>query len=165
MFSIKSKVTSDNKELDRFLSKLLALDTNEVQYGYFAGEEHNESGLDIAHLAEMLNYGTDSILARPFMDFAGDLVERHFQVSTRYAPEIWSYLVGTGAKSITQLLRQFGRVGEISVQGSIDNGDWAENVEWWKQIKFEKYGSSSPLIASQELYDSVKSKVVKVNVV
>jgi hypothetical protein len=161
--SISSKVTEDTRELDNMLRRLQSLQTYEVQYGYFAGDTHNESGLDIAYLAEMLNYGTDQIIARPFMDLAGDMVDRHFQVSSRWGKDIWQYLTGVG--NIKQILKQFGRVGEVSVQASIDTGNWEDNVEWWKQAKFEKYDESAPLIASQELYHSVTSKVVKSDVI
>lgn len=156
---ISSEVKEDRRQLDSFFRRLESLTTHEVQYGYFEGDTHNESGLDIAYLAEMLNYGTDEIIARPFMNLAADMVDRHFQVSRRWGKDVWLYLTGTG--NIRQLLKQFGRVGEVSVQGSIDTGDWADNVEWWKQAKFEMYGQSAPLVASQELYESVSSRVVK----
>lgn len=160
MFKIKSEVKSDTKKIDGLFNRLTSLDTYEVAYGYFEGEVHNESGLDIAYLAEMLNYGTDKIIARPFMDLAGDMVERHFEVDSEWKRDIWLYLGGVG--NIKTLLAQFGRVGEIYVQASIDTGDWEDNVEWWKQAKFEKYGSSAPLIASQDLYNSVDVRVVKI---
>ncbi len=162
-FKISSKVSVDNRELNKFLNRLRDLHSHEVQYGYFEGDIHQDSGMDIAALAEMLNYGTDRIIARPFMDLAGDMVERHFQIARRSGTEIWQYLTGTG--NIHTLLKQFGRVGETYVQASIDTGEWADNAEWWKQIKFEKYGTSAPLVASQELYESVKSKVVKSDVI
>lgn len=160
MFQIKSTTTSDTSKIDGLLTRLGSLNKYEVAYGYFEGDIHNESGLDIAYLAEMLNYGTDKIMARPFMDLAGDMVERHFEVDSEWKNDIWRYLGGLG--QIKTILGQFGRIGETYVQASIDVGDWAENVDWWKQIKFEKYGSSAPLIASQELYNSVDSKVVKI---
>ena len=160
MFQIKSTVKSDTSKIDGLLNRLGSLNKYGVAYGYFGGDIHNKSGLDIAYLAEILNYGTDRIIARPFMDLAGDMVERHFEVDSKWKRDIWRYLGGVG--SIKTILAQFGRVGETYVQASIDVGDWEENVEWWKQTKFEKYGSSAPLVASQELYDSVDHRVVKI---
>jgi len=160
MFKIKSSATSDTRKIDGLMNRLTSLNKYEVEYGYFEGDTHNESGLDIAHLATMLNYGTDNIIARPFMDLAGDMVERHFDIDNQWKRDIWRYLGGLG--QIKTILSQFGRIGEIYVQASIDTGDWEDNVEWWKQAKFEKYGSSAPLIASQDLYNSVEVKVVKI---
>jgi hypothetical protein len=162
-FKISSTATIDTKEMTKFLDRLRDLNTHEVQYGYFEGDTHQDSGLDIAWLAATLNYGNKNIPARPFMDLAGDMVDRHFQISKKHGVEIWQYLCGVG--TIKTLLKQFGRVGETYVQASIDTGEWVDNVEWWKQIKFEKYQQSAPLVASQELYESVKSKVVKSNVI
>lgn len=162
MFKMKADTSKSNlKQIESLMNRVNSIKDYEVQYGYFEGDIHQESGLDIAQLAEMLNFGTDSIIARPFMELAGDMVERHFEVSNQWKKDTWNYLRGQG--TIITLLKSFGRVGEVSVQGSIDTGDWAENAEWWKTVKFERYGSSAPLVASQELYDSVKSKVVKVN--
>jgi hypothetical protein len=162
MFSIKSTAKSDTRKLDGMFNRLRSLDKYEVAYGYFEGDVHDDSGLDIAHLAEMLNYGTDNIPARPFMDLAGDMVERHFEIDNQWKRDIWRYLGGLG--QIKTILAQFGRVGETYVQASIDVGDWEDNVEWWKQAKLIKYGSSAsaPLIASQDLYNSVEVKVVKI---
>jgi len=160
---ISSSATLDTKEMTKFLNRLRDLNTHEVHYGYFEGDIHEDSGLDIAWLAATLNYGNENIPARPFMDLAGDMVDRHFQISKTYGVDIWQYLCGTG--TIKTLLKQFGRVGETYVQASIDTGTWEDNVEWWKQIKFDKYNRSAPLVASQEMYESVKSKVVKSNVI
>ncbi len=160
---ISSKATIDTKGMTKFMNRLRDLDTHEVHYGYFLGDTHKESGLDIAWLAATLNYGNDDMPARPFMNLAGDMVDRHFQISKKHGPEIWQYLCGVG--TINSLLKQFGKVGETYVQASIDTGDWVDNAEWWKQAKFEKYGRSAPLVASQELYEDVKSKVVKSNVI
>ena len=158
MFKISSTTKSDMSQITGLFTRLNSLEKYEVEYGYFEGDIHNESGLDIAYLAEMLNYGTDDIIARPFMNFAGDMMDRHFEVDSQWRKELWQYLCGKG--QIKTILKQFGRVGEAYVQASIDVGDWAENVEWWKNYKFQKYGQSAPLLASQELYNSVDSRVV-----
>lgn len=145
--------THDYSQIERLMRRLHSIEEHEVQYGYFAGDIHEDSGLDIAELAAYLNED------RPFMQYAEELTQRHFEITSQWKRDVWDYLKGTG--NITTLLRQFGRIGEINVQASIDNGEWLENIDWWREAKIAKYGvqASVPLIASGELYESVDSRV------
>lgn len=131
-----------------------SLESHEVEYGYFEGDIHNSSGLDMAYLVGKLEED------RPFMEYAESLTDRHFAIDNRWKRDVWGYLCGTG--TIIQLLKSFGKIGEKYVQASIDTGDWLPNAEWWRQAKIETYGSTSVLIQTGEMYESVKSKVRKV---
>jgi hypothetical protein len=152
--NITSSATLDMKQINAMLRRMESLETHEAQYGYFEGDTHLSSGLPMPWLVKTLNED------RPFMDYAGDMVERHFDSSKMWKNDVWNYLKGTG--TVIQLYKSFGRIGETYVQASIDVGapDW-DNVEWWRKAKIEKYGSTAPLIESGEMYNSVSSKVVK----
>ncbi len=150
---LTATATHDYKAIDMLMRRLQSLNTHEAHYGYFQGDIHEDSGLDIADLAGHLNED------RPFMYYAEELTARHFEVTSQWKRDIWQYLKGVG--NITTLLRQFGRVGEINIQAAIDNGDWTPNVEWWREAKIAMYGNSAsiPLIATGELYESVSTRI------
>lgn len=147
-----SSATLDLKQIDAMMRRLQSLDSHHVEYGYFEGDIHQSSGLDIAELAATLNED------RPFMNLAYQMVDSHFETSKLWKKNIWNYLKGQG--TVTQLYKEFGRIGEVYVQASIDTGDWIANEDWWTQAKIEKYGSTAPLIETGEMYNSVKSKVI-----
>jgi len=151
--NITSSATLDMKQIDAMIRRMHSLESHEVEYGYFEGDIHTSSGLDMAELVSELNKD------RPFMVYAGDMVERHFDSSKMWKNDVWNYLKGNG--TVIQLYKSFGRIGETYVQASIDVGDWLPNEEWWRQAKIEKYGSTAPLIESGEMYNSVSSRVVK----
>lgn len=156
MFKMKTTVESDFKQIDALLKRVGSLTSYEAEYGYFEGEIHESSGLDISDLAHVLNED------RPFMDMARDEVQRHFQVDTIWKHQVWQYLAGKGA--VTHLLKDFGRIGESYIQSTIaNNADSWPNVEWWAKAKFEKYQRSIPLIETGELFDSIKIKVRKID--
>lgn len=150
---ISSSATIDLKEINSLIRRMSSLESHEAQYGYFAGDIHQSSGLDVAVLVNTLQED------RPFMDYAGDMMERHFEASNLWKKEVWCYLAGRG--SIIQLLKQFGRIGETYVQASIDTGDWLPNAEWWREAKIALYGSTAPLIETNEMYESVSTRIIK----
>lgn len=156
---ITSKVTSDQKQITSLIRRLQSLESHEIQYGYFQGDIHQSSGLDIAELAELLNFGTDNILPRPFMAAANDSAERYSQTSNEWKRHIWSYLCGGG--NISQVLGKIGLAYNRFIPQAILFGDWPRNSDEWAAWKFEKYGSSQPLIETSELMDSSKVKVIK----
>lgn len=154
MLNITSSATLDLSQINSMMRRLKEVDSHEAEYGYFRGDTHQSSGLDIAKLAETLEED------RPFMQYAERLTNDYFNVSSGWKATLWNYLRGQG--TINQMYSEFGRIGEKYVQASIDTGPWRDNVEWWKQAKIDRYGTTAPLIETGELYDSVTSKVVRV---
>lgn len=156
MFKMKSTVESDFKQIEALFGRVESLTSYETEYGYFEGDVHESSGMDISDLVYILNED------RPFMDMAKDEVQRHFQVDTIWKWQVWEYLAGKG--KVTELLKDFGRIGESYIQSTIaNNAETWPNAEWWAKVKFERYQRSIPLIETGELFDSVKIKVRKLN--
>lgn len=155
---ITSKVTSDLKPLSNLLRRLKLVDEWEAEYGYYEDDAHS-SGLNMAELARMQNDGTAFIPDRPFMDETDKAVGRFFQVNKKWANELNAYLRNGG--SIKGIYQHYANLGADYVRTTIDIGDWADNAEWWRQAKIEKYGTTAPLIETQELYNSAKGKARK----
>ena len=65
---ISSTATLDLKQINSLIRRMTSLETHEAQYGYFAGDIHQSSGLDMAVLVNTLQED------RPFMEYAGDMV-------------------------------------------------------------------------------------------
>lgn len=159
MIDVKSKVKCEMKEINNLFKRLETLEKYSVEYGYFEGDVHKNSGLDIAHLAEMLNYGTDDIIARPFMSMANDSAQRYSESSNEWKRWLWGYLKNGGR--ITQFLHKVGVACNRFIPQAILYGGWESNSDWWAKVKFEKYGESQPLIETRELMDSSKVRIVR----
>jgi len=156
---ITSKVTSDQKQIASLIRRLQSLESHEIQYGYFQEDTHDSSGMPISELAAILNFGTDDIPARPFMEAASDSAGRYSQTSNEWKRSIWSYLCGNG--NINQVLGKVGVVYNNFIPQAIMFGEWQANGLEWSKYKFETYGSSQPLVETSELMANSKVKVVK----
>lgn len=155
--NFKSTVTSDTKSLDNMIRRLGKVEEYEAEYGYFEGDIHQSSGLDITALVMVLEED------RPFMSLAMDLCDQKIEVSNQWKRELWDYLKGNG--TILSFYKQIGRIGEKAVEDAIQYGDWIPNSPEWTEYKFIKYGVSQPLIETGEMLYSVKSKANKRNTV
>lgn len=160
--NIKAKVTSDFSSLTRLLKRMESLENHEVEYGYFAGDIHQSSGLPMAELAGLLNDGTEHIPARPFVDDAILAYDRWFDTSKEWRIDVTSYLTDAGG-NIRTLYAKYGRYGVDAIKMKIDVNDYEDNDAAWKQMKLEMYGKSMPLVETDELYESGKYRVRKIN--
>ena len=151
--NFKSTVTSDTKSIDNMIRRLGKVEDYEAEYGYFEGDIHQSSGLDITALVTVLEED------RPFMSLAMDLCDQKIEVSNQWKRDLWDYLRGNG--TIIQFYKQIGKIGEKAVEDAIQYGDWLPNDPSWAEYKFVKYGVSQPLIETGEMLYSVKSKANK----
>lgn len=136
-----------------------ALESMHVEYGYFEGEIHQSSGKPIAELAALLNDGYGNTPARPFVDDAIDAMDRWFQVNRDWSKDLWLFLKDGGR--VDSFYIKYGKVGADAIRRMIDVNDYADNIDWWEDLKRKKYGVSIPLMETGELYDSAKYKIIR----
>ena len=156
--NFKSTVTSDTKSIDNMIRRLGKVEDYEAEYGYFEGDIHQSSGLDITALVTVLEED------RPFMSLAMELCDQKIEVSNQWKRDLWDYLRGNG--TIVSFYKLIGKIGEKAVEDAIQYGDWINthpNSPDWAEYKFVKYGVSQPLIETGEMLYSVKSKAKKRN--
>lgn len=158
---VTSKVSSDQKEIANLIRRLKVLEDFQAEYGYFADQIHEGSGMNMADLAAMQNDGTKNIPPRPFMDETNKAMSRWFEVNKTWKIELWDYL--KWGKGIKPFYTKIANESANAIRTVIDTGDWADNVAWWEQAKIEKYGTTAPLIETQELYEGAIGRVTKVN--
>ena len=149
----KSTVKSDTKAIESMMRRLGSVENYHAEYGYFEGEIHQSSGLDITALVTVLEED------RPFMTLAMDICDQRVEASNGWKKDLWDYLLGSG--TIIQFYKKVGKIGERAVEDAIQYGDWIPNRPSWAEYKYEKYGVSQPLIETGEMLYSVKSKAVK----
>lgn len=161
IMKISSKVTSNQKDINNFLRRLQALEESEAQYGYFAGDKHPNNNMDMSDLVYKLNAGEGNIPPRPFMLETHKAMQRWFETSNLWKVDVWRYLCNGGG--VNAVLKKVGEYGKEAIPKIIETGDWEENVKWWSEVKFKKYGESFPLIETGYMLNAAKVKVVKVN--
>lgn len=156
---ITSKVTSDMKGIDQLFKRLEAIESMHGEYGYFEGDIHKGSGLPMTDLVSMLNDGYKDIPARPFVDDAINSMHRWFQVTTDWKKDVWSYLRDGGR--VDSFYIKYSKIGADAIRRMIDVNDYADNVAWWDKMKQAKYGSSIPLVETNEMYAAARHKIIK----
>ena len=160
MIDVKSKVTCDMKELNKFLKRLEQVDKYSVEYGYYPEQTHH-SGKSLAEIAEIQEYGDDemNIPPRPFMAQTDEYMERRFQSDNKWKQSLWDYLKGKGR--INQFYRGIGLLGVDGIQTVINRQDFVDIKEWWRRWK-EVYATHSDILRETgSLYNNAKVKVVR----
>ncbi len=150
---------SNTGELDRWLQDLRneASEAHQVEAGFLDSEQ--------ASIAAKNEYGGPTQTSQEFRDRLvgeeGVQYPKTWNVMPRpfmlYATDDSNKWVQTAFKSLQNVLEldnALQKVGEEmvkSIQGSITNGDWTPNNEWWSEAK----GGLPPLIDSGTMLMSV----------
>lgn len=146
--------TAEAEQLGRRLADIEKLC---VEVGFHAGEhnysEVGEDSIDVAQIAAINEFGTETIPARPFMHNA--VQKGQDKVAQMMASEMQQIMQG---KSVDQALLTVGALMKALIQEEITFGDFAPNAPSTIKAK----GSSHPLIDTglmrQSVHEVVKEK-------
>jgi hypothetical protein len=155
---ITSQVKCDLKGINNLIRRSSKLDDYHVEFGFFDDKQHS-SGMTVAELARTLNYGTDEIPERPFMQDSINSMNRWMDTSKQWRMDIWNYLKNGGRIDI--LMKKYGRIGVDTIQAIFYNNNYPENNQLWAAYKQATYSLSIPLIETHELYNATEFRVVR----
>lgn len=142
------------------MNRLKALNGLEAEYGYYTEDQH-PSGMSMAALAEIQEYGDDiNIVPRPFMAQTDDYVAQRYEVDFSWRNDLWNFL-SKGGQAKTFLKNQADTYGIDSIQIVLNRQDFEDNAVRWSAYKERKYGYTQILWETGALYEGAKSKVVK----
>lgn len=150
---MRFKSKQDLSALTKFHNQLKQLSGLEVTYGYYDDETHY-SGLTMAHLAAIHEFGWNNLPERNFiystqLSFRNDL--------NKHIKSLMNDIIA--GKGSTSGLNRIGKSGVEAIKFTIDAGTFSNNKvsDNWAKVK----GFSDAMIHYGDLQDATKFKVGK----
>ena len=130
MLKVKCQTRFNLKRLDRFYKELVRLESKTITYGFY--DEPHPSGLNIATLAAIHNFGWNGLPVRNFMETAFAFHSTQLQTLTEKL--LRAMARGSSAEAI---LKQMGDTGAKAIQFVIEAGQFSNPTvsEQWAQEK------------------------------
>ncbi len=148
----------DEKGLDKLLKRLRELAIKEVQVGFFdTYYDDDNNGLSVAQVAQWQEEGTQEIPSRPFIRTGFNN-----EVMSMYKPQVNRMLdkVANGVITPHSACKSFGSDLKETMKLSIEEGhNYKANSASWAAFKARTTGSTTPLIFTGKMRDSVKYQV------
>lgn len=130
MIKVKCQTKFNLKRLDRFYRELIKLESKTITYGFY--DEPHPSGLNMATLAAIHNFGWNGLPVRNFMETA-------FAFHSAELNKLVEKLLRTMARgsSPEAVLRQMGDTGSKAIKFVIEAGQFSNPTvsEQWAQEK------------------------------
>lgn len=129
----------------------------EVVAGVFSGATNNETGQKVASYAQMLEFGTKNMPARPFMRQTAKKCSREWKTQIREGVR------ALGLQRSEKVLDQVGRMMAKDIVSTIRDGQFAPLDEKTVKAKARKGRPEpkTPLIDTTSLIKSIGSEVRK----
>ena len=161
---IKSTVKSDMRDITNFFKKLDKITSLEAEAGYYDEDRHHSgySMYEIAWLHENgeLDFG---IPQRPFMTQASNITYRNFKVDNKWKRSVVNYLFNKGVIKVNKVFKDMADNIKRDIQQAIDEQNFWPNNPEWARVKAAKNPKAKILVETGEMYEGVKTKVVKKN--
>lgn len=155
----------NTKDFDRMLKNLQTLISREIKVGFFDTKyDDNNENLYVAQVAQWQEEGhkegTNFAPPRPFFrqGFHNGVM------SPAYKKPLGNLLssVMSGVVSPTAAYKNLGEGLKFELEAAIDNGEaYAPNSPQWQEHKQKVYGTTSPLVYTGLMKDSVKYKITR----
>ncbi|AWD92410.1 hypothetical protein [Xanthomonas phage Carpasina] len=138
------------------MKSIKALTSKKIEAGWFESARYlasdkGDEGVQVAKIARINEFGTDTIPARPFMRLAID----NFRRDRNSIQSRINKRVADGKITADQALGQIGMAMEAKIVDSIKDGQWEANAASTIAAK----GFDKPLIDTAQMWKSVSSKV------
>lgn len=140
--------------------RLNELKSKKVIVGVIGSEvnTHKENGITIKQYAEINEYGTSTIPARPFFRTATKTRDSRAKIQERVEKELRAVI--QGKKTPDQALTAIGLFVKGRIQKSIKAGNWAANAPTTIKKKRKKNGTiKPPLIDSGDLIKNIDFQI------
>lgn len=153
------KITTTLTETKRINRELEFMRKNKIRVGVL-GEGANdvqEGGITIKQYAELNEYGTSNIPARPFFREATEFGESPSLISNRITSEIKKVI--NNNKTGEKAMQSIGLFVKGRIQRSIKAGNWTPNSPSTIKRKRKKVGIKPPLIETGSLIRAIDYEI------